>query len=153
MIFSLLNCLFLPSLSLKHPCSTLTKRDFTFRHWWLELVPVLKISFFNPSCFRPGPNFTNILRAAFAPVGFCRTYWRTLKGVQHRSWVHFLVGRNGTFERSFVGKTQQCRRMSTDAFALCARRLVKLTLGGNFTDILHAVFCTCKPHYMRSFYQ
>ncbi len=32
-----------------------------------------------------GVNFTNILRAAFAPVGLPRTYWHTAQGIQRSS--------------------------------------------------------------------
>ncbi len=34
----------------------------------------------------------------------------------------------------FVGETEQCQRMKTDTFALCAIRLVKLTPRGNEQD-------------------
>jgi hypothetical protein len=36
--------------------------------------------------------------------------------------------------------------MSTSAFALCARRLVKLTPGVNFTNILRATFAPKSPN-------
>jgi hypothetical protein len=78
-------------------------------------------------CGSPGVNFTNILCPAFVPVGLRRSY------CERRSWAYFLVGRNGKVGRSFDGETQQCQRMPTDTFALCARRLVKLTPECRFT--------------------
>ena len=36
-----------------------------------------------------GVNITNVLRAAFAPVDLCPTYWRTAQRVQRRSWGIF----------------------------------------------------------------
>jgi hypothetical protein len=54
-------------------------------------------------------------------------YALLVHGVGCSSWAYFLVGCNGKVGHSFVGETEQCRRMPTGAFALCAWRLVKLT--------------------------
>jgi hypothetical protein len=77
----------------------------------------------------PGVNFTNILRAAFAPVDLRPTYWRTAQRVQRISWADFLVLWTRRVGRRFVGETEWHKRMTTSAFALCASGLVKLTPG------------------------
>jgi len=82
----------------------------------------------------PGVNFTNVLRAAFAPVDLRPTYWRTAQRVQHRSWADFLVLWTRRVGCRFVGETEWRKRMTTSAFALCASGLVKLTPEGGRGD-------------------
>jgi len=74
-----------------------------------------------------GVNFTNVLRAAFAPVDLRPTYWRTAQRVQSRSWADFLVLWTRKIGHRFVGETEWRKRMTTSAFALCTSGLVKLT--------------------------
>jgi len=76
---------------------------------------------------RPWVNFTNILRAAFAPVDLRTTYWRMAQRVQRRSWADFPVLWTRRVGRRFVGETELCKKMTASAFALCANGLVKLT--------------------------
>jgi hypothetical protein len=84
---------------------------------------------------KPGVNFTNVLRAAFAPVDLRPTYWRTAQRGQRRSWADFLVLWTRRVGRRFVGETEWRKRMTTSAFALCASGLVKLTPGANDINI------------------
>jgi hypothetical protein len=58
----------------------------------------------------------------------------------------YLAARTSKVGRTFVGETEQCQRMITSAFALCTSRLVKLTQGPNFTNILKAAFA---PIFLR----
>ncbi len=83
------------------------------------------IKFCNKST--PGVNYTNILQAGFISLGKCWTYWHTVQGIQGRSWAYLLVGRNREVGCNFVGETERRWRIPTGAFALWARRLVKLT--------------------------
>ncbi len=66
----------------------------------------------SPSCDTSGVNFTNILLAAFAPVGSCQSYWCTAQDVQHRSWAYFLAFCNGKVGHNYVGETEWHRRLT-----------------------------------------
>ncbi len=85
-----------------------------------------------------GVNFINILQAAFVAVDLRRSYWCTLQSIQHKSG--FLVVRTSKAGRIFVGETERHRRMTTSTFALCATRLVKLSLCVNFINVIQAAF-------------
>ncbi len=60
----------------------------------------------------PGVNFTNILLAAFVPVGLRQTYWHTAQSVQCRSWEHFLVVGIDKVDRNLIGETEHRRIMT-----------------------------------------
>jgi len=99
---------------------------------------------------KSGVNFTNVLRAAFAPVDLHPTYWRTVQRVQRRSWADFLVLWTRRVGHRFVGETEWCKRRTTSAFALCASGLVKLTPGVNFINVLRTVFTLVDPESVKN---
>ncbi len=71
---------------------------------------------------RTGVNFIKVLLAPLAQVDLC---------LQHKNLAYFLVVHNCKIGWYFAGENEWHQRMPIGVFALCAIRLLKLTLGWN----------------------
>ncbi len=108
------------------------KRKFEHRYL-LFSINVIKKSFLQNTKLGPiSPNFTHSICASrFTPILLAHSVGRTSQKLSVYVALH-----TSKVEQIFVDETEECQRMTTGAFALRVRGLVKITPGVNFTKLL-----------------